>query len=881
MTPLSPKKNTSFYTHVGSTCCLHTPIKFLSTALTLSLFHSSLALAHGTMEYPVSRALQCYNEGPENPSSAACKSVKAIGGTQPIYDWNAISQNAGGNDTQFVDNGKLCAGGQDKYKGYDQARTDWVKTRLEPGQDIAFNFLGTAPHATKRWSYFITNDNYDSSQALKWADLDPLCEHGNIPLNNGHYAMSCKLPNEKSGNHIIYSIWERSDSAETFYTCMDVAIGETDTDLDESTNVPPSDSIVTNENPSAPFNANKAYVYGEKVSNNGNTYSCIVAGWCSYINTNNTAWAYAPGSGLYWENAWAAVDGNQVIIEQPPTETVETGVNNTGTAVPGKPSISWLPPSFDSTSVTLDVKWNMWWGVNAHHWLLFVDGEQVHSANLTMNGENAQSAGITTVLEGSGSHTLSVHLCSIDEQCSQESKTVQLAEGTVVETGSTGSNTGGTTSEEGEIDNTETNGLNAVYEQTSGKVIVSYFVEWGVYGRDYHVNDIPADNLTHILYGFLAICGDNPQATPGAARAIIKECRNKQNNEITLVDRFASLEKTYPGDTWSDNVEGDHYNGNFGQLRKLKARHPQLKILPSVGGWTLSSPFYSMAKNDANRAIFVASVIEFIKKYDFFDGIDLDWEYPVIPGADSGYGSPEDRQAYTNLMRDLRMALNTLSLETGRKYEITSAIGAGGDKINAVDYAEAHQYMDYIFMMTYDFAGAWENITGHHASLYPNNEYHEGFNASDAVFTLLKQGVPSEKIVMGAGFYGRAWAGVTNNNNHAEELFPLYGQANGPGKGTWEAGVYDYKDLYNNYIGTENKGINGFTVHYDETAQAPYLWNANTGEFISYDSPRSIKAKADFVSHHNLGGIMTWEIDADNGLLLNSINEGLGNSLKN
>lgn len=469
----------------------------------------------------------------------------------------------------------------------------------------------------------------------------------------------------------------------------------------------------------------------------------------------------------------------------------------------------------------------------------------------------------------------------------------QLASGNTSE----GSNTDGNGAENNPENNTQTNpesnaepielpelnagiydGYNKVYKQDSGKALVSYFVEWGVYGRNYHVQDIPAANLTHMLYGFLAICSDNPQAGGGAQQAIAAECANKVDYEVTIIDKFAALEKTYPGDTWSDNVYGEHYNGNFGQMKKLKAQYPNLVMLPSVGGWTLSTPFFEMANDPAKRAVFVDSVIRFVKKYDFFDGIDIDWEYPGVAGADSGLASASDSAAYTALMRDMRAAFDELSLETGRAYQITSAVGAGPSHIAAVDYTNAHSYMDYIFMMTYDYAGAWSNITGHHTPLYSNNEVNEGFYAAAAVETMLQKGVPSNKIVLGAAMYGRGWTGVSNSNDYAQGLYPLFGQATGPGKGTWEAGVYDYKDLFENYIGEENQGINGFTVMYDEVAEAPYLWNASSGEFITYESPRSVQAKADFINQYNLGGFLSWEIDADNGLILNAMNEGVGNT---
>jgi chitinase len=258
--------------------------------------------------------------------------------------------------------------------------------------------------------------------------------------------------------------------------------------------------------------------------------------------------------------------------------------------------------------------------------------------------------------------------------------------------------------------------------------------------------------------------------------------------------------------------------------------------------------------------------------------VDIDWEYPVDAGADPGLGSPADRDAYTALMKDLRTAFDALSLETGRRYEVTSAIGMAPSRITPMDYAEAQRYMDYIFIMSYDMAGGWESSTGHHTSLYGNNDLHAGFNTANAVNLLLEQGVPAGKLVIGAAYYGRGWSGVKNTGTHAPELFPLYGQGVAHAQGTWEPAVFDYRDLKKNYIGANGTGINGFTVNYDSVAEAPYLWKPSTGEFISYDSPRSIKAKADYINANALGGFLGWEIDADNGELLNAVNEGLGNS---
>ncbi len=126
-------------------------------------------------------------------------------------------------------------------------------------------------------------------------------------------------------------------------------------------------------------------------------------------------------------------------------------------------------------------------------------------------------------------------------------------------------------------------------------------------------------------------------------------------------------------------------------------------ILPSIGGWTLSDPFYDFDDN-SKRDVFVNSVKRFLQTWKFYDGVDIDWEYPGGQGANPNLGDPnKDGDTYAILMQDLRAMLDGLSAETGRTYELTSAVGVGDDKIEDVNYADAVPYMDYIFAMTYDF----------------------------------------------------------------------------------------------------------------------------------------------------------------------------------
>ncbi len=204
--------------------------------LASSLAISQSACAHGSFEQPISRVYGCFLEGPENPMSAACQAMVDIGGTQPLYDWNEVSQQfANGNHEALIPDGTLCGGGRDKYRGLNEARDDWIDTPLDDesqagGQDtIDFVYYATAPHASQYFRFYVTKDGYDPLQALRWGDLDPVfCEITDPILDaDDRYRMSCPMPEGKSGKHIIYNIWQRRDSQEAFYACIDVQFGET------------------------------------------------------------------------------------------------------------------------------------------------------------------------------------------------------------------------------------------------------------------------------------------------------------------------------------------------------------------------------------------------------------------------------------------------------------------------------------------------------------------------------------------------------------------------------------------------------------------------------------------------------------------------------
>ncbi|MFI0927506.1 lytic polysaccharide monooxygenase [Streptomyces sp. NPDC021012] len=184
------------------------------------------AFAHGSMTDPVSRVAACYAEGPEAPRSAACKAAVGASGAQAFYDWNAVNiANAAGQHRRLIPDGKLCSAGNDKYRGLDLARADWPASRMSSGAHT-FRYKGTAPHKGS-FALYVTKDGYDPSKPLKWSDLEekPFVTVTDPGMQNGDYVFRGTVP-KKSGRHLIYSIWQRSDSPEAFYTCSDVVFGQ-------------------------------------------------------------------------------------------------------------------------------------------------------------------------------------------------------------------------------------------------------------------------------------------------------------------------------------------------------------------------------------------------------------------------------------------------------------------------------------------------------------------------------------------------------------------------------------------------------------------------------------------------------------------------------
>lgn len=272
------------------------------------------------------------------------------------------------------------------------------------------------------------------------------------------------------------------------------------------------------------------------------------------------------------------------------------------------------------------------------------------------------------------------------------------------------------------------------------------------------------------------------------------------------------------------------------QMVKMKEINPDLKILVSLGGWGGCETCSDVFSTHENRVEFAQSVKDLLVQFGA-DGIDLDWEYPGISGYPGHAFKPEDTPNFTKLTEELRKAL-------GEDYEISFAAG-GFDTFfdGSAEWDKVMPLMDRVNIMTYDLVSGFSKITGHHTGLYSTSQQKR--SADHAVKYLDSLGVPREKMVIGGAFYARVWKNVGNENN-----------------GLYQSGEFMRSVRYSQLeeFFAENPG---FETFWDDEAQAPYAYNADSMWFATFDDSLSISLKTQYVQEQGLGGIMFWQLSSD------------------
>ena len=529
----------------------------------------------------------------------------------------------------------------------------------------------------------------------------------------------------------------------------------------------------------AAWQANTSYAVGALVTYGGQTYQCLQA------HTSLTGWEPPNVPAL-----WKLSSG---VTNPPPTNTPVQPTNTPvpGTAIPtATPTTSGgscASPAWSRTAVYV--------GGNTVSWV-----NREWRAKWWTQGEEPGTTGQWGVWEDKGACNGGVTPTNTPVTPTNTGVPVTVTPVTPTKTPSPTATQGG---------------------GNGGGILLGYFAQWDVYGRNFHIKNIAtsgsASKLTHINYAF----------------------GNVSNGKCVIGDSYADYDRFYDADSSVDGVadswDAGALRGNFNQIRKLKAMYPNIKVIWSFGGWTWSGGFGQAA---ANPTAFAQSCYDLVHdpRWDgVFDGIDIDWEYPNACGLTCDTSGP---QAYVNLMSALRSKFGSQL--------VTAAIPAGAANINAANYGGAAQYVDWYNVMTYDFFGAFAPTgpTAPHSPLYSYAGIPTaGFYSDNAIQLLKSKGVPASKLLLGIGFYGRGWTGVSNVNGGLNQ------PATGAAQGTYEAGIEDYKVLVNTCPATGT------------IAGTAYAYCG--GNWWSYDTPSTIAGKMTYVKNQGLGGAFFWEMSGD------------------
>ncbi|MGH8289351.1 MAG: glycoside hydrolase family 18 protein [Steroidobacteraceae bacterium] len=307
--------------------------------------------------------------------------------------------------------------------------------------------------------------------------------------------------------------------------------------------------------------------------------------------------------------------------------------------------------------------------------------------------------------------------------------------------------------------------------------------------------------------------------------------------------------------------------GTFAALRKLRGRHPSLKLIVSIGGWDAAPQYSDIALTEQTRRRFVASCIQAFVRAQGFDGIDIDWEFPVQGGMNRS--RPQDRADATALVREFRRQLDALGGRTHHHYLLTVATPAGTwqqggaySVSDSYDLAALARSVDWLNVMTYDMNNIFSPVSGFNTPLGadPRDPEPEPQRSRDNLASAVRyyesHGVPRGKIMLGIAFYGRGFTGVSPHNGG------LYSKYTGGFAET------PWKSIESQFLTSPD-----WVRHWSVTARAPWLYNASQHIFFTYDDPISLGIKAEFARRARLRGVMIWVLGEDDpgNCLLNAL----------
>ncbi|HGY1230065.1 TPA: glycoside hydrolase family 18 protein [Citrobacter farmeri] len=402
--------------------------------------------------------------------------------------------------------------------------------------------------------------------------------------------------------------------------------------------------------------------------------------------------------------------------------------------------------------------------------------------------------------------------------------------------------------------------LCASVASASSMMSVGYFNGGGdvTAGPGGNINTLDVRQITHLNYSFGLIYNAEKDETNAALK-----------------------DPTRLHQIWlSPKVESD-----LALLPVLRKQNPQLKVLLSVGGWGARG-FSGAAATPETRAVFIQSAMEIMRKYGL-DGIDLDWEYPVNGAWGLVASQPADRENFTLLLKELRQAVGSHKL-------VTIAVGANAESPKSwVDVKAIAPLLDYINLMTYDMAYGTQYFN---ANLYDSKDWPtvavaDKYSVDVVVNNYLAAGLKPQQMNLGIGFYGRVpkrsvepgidWTKPDAQKNPVTQ--PYFGEQEialfkSLGVDLTKDTYVKYNDIVKTFLNDPQKR---FTEHWDAQAMVPWL-SVQSVEgkplfALSYENPRSVAIKAEYIKKRGLAGAMFWEYGADNNnQLAKQLAESLG-----
>jgi GH18 family chitinase/endo-1,4-beta-D-glucanase Y len=325
-----------------------------------------------------------------------------------------------------------------------------------------------------------------------------------------------------------------------------------------------------------------------------------------------------------------------------------------------------------------------------------------------------------------------------------------------------------------------------------------------------------------------------------------------------LTDKMVEEGYIIEGNNWSNTKTGlkgtlpipvSKEGGAPGLIQLCKENN--VKLMASIGGWSMCKHFPEMAANPIMKAKFLESV-KYLMNLGF-DGIDIDWEYPGSKGMNIENHSDADYANFTALMRDIRTVIGPDKL-------LTAAFSCDPVKLEKLEWSQLNISMDYYNMMTYDMNGGWSDVTGHNSLLYSK----DGGYSWDRTYKYLTEvkGINPEKVNMGIAFYGRGV--VTEGPAYLKATTKKKDIIVNPDGPVYRASDVDtWGDKYieqPNYFYIKQK-TTGWTHLCDDDAKVPYSFNGSS--FVSYDNEKSIELKADYIKDKQLGGVIIWHVTGD------------------